>query len=68
MQALSPAAVVAHEADVARVREALGEEIFAEARKDGQALALEEAIAEALALADILMGAPSLSDGAPAAS
>ena len=55
MQALPPAAAVAHEVDVARVREALGDEAFSEARKDGQALALEETIAEGLALADTLM-------------
>jgi predicted ATPase/DNA-binding XRE family transcriptional regulator len=59
MQALPPAAAVAHEVDVARVREALGDEAFSEARKDGQALALEETIAEGLALADTLIGVPT---------
>ena len=56
MQALPRAAVVAHEVAVARVQEVLGEETFTEARKAGQALSLEEAIAEALALADTLVG------------
>jgi hypothetical protein len=56
MQALSPKAVVAHEADVARVRTLLGEEAFTAARKAGQSLSLEETIAEALDLADALVG------------
>ena len=52
MQALPPAAVVAHEIDVTRVQEVLGEEAFTAARKAGRALPLEAAVAEALAVAD----------------
>jgi len=55
VQALPPAAVIVHEVDVLRVQEVLGEEAFTASRKAGQALSLEEAIAEALALADTLM-------------
>jgi hypothetical protein len=55
-QALPPAVVAAHEVDVTRVRKTLGEEAFTAARKAGQALSLEGTIAEALALADTLVG------------
>jgi hypothetical protein len=39
---------------VTTVQATLGEEAFAKAREAGQALSLEETIAEALALADTL--------------
>ena len=51
-----PGAIVAeYEAQVARVRAALGQEVFAAAHEAGRSLSLEEAVAEALALADELM-------------
>jgi predicted ATPase/DNA-binding XRE family transcriptional regulator len=56
MQALPPAAVVAHEVDVTRVRTILGEEVFTTVREAGRALPLEETIAVALDLADTLVG------------
>jgi hypothetical protein len=52
MQALPPTVIVAHEVDVARVRAVLGEEAFTAARRAGQALSLEAAVTEALAVAD----------------
>jgi tetratricopeptide (TPR) repeat protein len=57
MQALPPAAVAAHEADVARVQTSLGCPAFTAARQAGQDLPLEEMIDEAVALADELMSA-----------
>ncbi len=56
IQALLPYLVARYEADVATVQAALGEKAFAAAREAGRALSLEETIAEALALADTLMG------------
>ena len=43
------------EDDVARMRETLGEEAFTTAREAGRALPLQEAITEAIELADELM-------------
>ena len=42
--------------DIARMREALGEEAFTTAREAGRALPLHEAITDAIELADELMG------------
>jgi hypothetical protein len=54
-RALPPAPITAFAADVARMQQGLGDEAFATARKAGQALALEAAMTEALALADELV-------------
>jgi predicted ATPase/DNA-binding XRE family transcriptional regulator len=51
------------EDDVARMWEALGEEAFTTAREAGRALPLQEAITEAVALADELMGGATISSG-----
>ena len=56
VRALPGVVAAAYEADVARVRTALGEEAFATAREAGRALPLEEAVAEALRLAEERMG------------
>ena len=51
-----PGAIVAeYESEVARVRAALGQEVFTAAHEAGRSLPLEEAAAEAVALADELM-------------
>jgi hypothetical protein len=52
IQALPPAAITAYESSVASVRAALGDAAFTAARAAGQALSLESAVTEALALAD----------------
>jgi hypothetical protein len=52
------------EDDIARMREALGEEAFTTAREAGRALPLQEAITEAVALADELMSGATFSSSA----
>lgn len=55
MQALPPAAIAAYEADVAGVQTSLGYQSFTTAREAGRELPLEEAVTEAVALADELL-------------
>jgi hypothetical protein len=54
-QSLPGLVTATHEAEITRMREALGEEAFATAREAGRARPLQEMIGEAVALADELM-------------
>jgi hypothetical protein len=53
-QCLPGLVTATREDDITRIREALGEETFTTAREAGRALPLQEAITEAVALADEL--------------
>ena len=56
MHALPPASIRAYEADVARVQTSLGQQAFTMMREAGRASPLEEIVAEAVTLADELIG------------